>query len=344
MSLPDTIRDPTELDQLLSEPTAPAIEAMSRIDGDMIVLGAGGKMGPTLTRMIQRASQEAAVSRRVIAVSRFSNDALERQLRQEGIETFRGDLLDERTLEGLPDAANVLFMTGMKFGSSKDAATTWAMNTYLPSLVCRRFPRSRILVFSTGNVYPFVAADSGGCVETDPLAPVGEYGMSALGRERMFEYFSRRDSIPMTIVRLNYAVEMRYGVLVDIARQVFEGQPIDLSMGYANVIWQGDANAMALAALADTEVPPFVVNVAGPELVRVRDVSQRFGELFGKQVRFVNQESPTALLSNGSAAHARYGKPRVSLERLIQWIADWLNQGGVIWHKPTHFQVRDGQF
>jgi nucleoside-diphosphate-sugar epimerase len=343
-SLPDVIRDEEHLEELLSEPSDAAVIAMSRIEGDVLILGVGGKMGPSLARMIRRASRLAGAERRVVGVSRFSAGGLETSLKQHGVETIRGNLLDEAFVRSLPDAANIIFMTGQKFGTAADASATWVLNVYVPTLVCRRFATSRILAFSTGNVYPFVPTDSGGSVESDTLNPVGEYGMSALGRERMFEYFSRRHETPTTIVRLNYAVEMRYGILVDLAQQVLSGGSVDASMGYANVIWQGDANALSLAALADAASPPFVVNVAGPELLDVRDVCRRFGRLFDKQPSFNREPAATALLSNAEKAYAKYGRPRVSLDQLIEWTADWLRQGGTTLNKPTHFQTRDGRF
>jgi len=342
--LPATIHDVPQLEELLSEPSEQAIESMRRLDGDLLLLGVAGKMGPTLARMARRASDAAGIPRRVIGVSRFSSPGSQAELESHGVETLRGDLLDEAFLQKLPDAANVIFMTGMKFGASEEASLTWAMNVYLPTLVCRRFAGSRILAFSTGNVYPLVPIDSGGSKEIGPLAPVGEYAMTALGRERMFDYFSRKLSIPTTLLRLNYAVEMRYGVLVDIARQVWSDSPIDLSMGYANVIWQRDANAMALAALADADSPPTVVNCAGPELISVRAAAETFGRLLNKTPRFTGEEQPTALLNNGSQGHARYGRPSVPAATLIEWIADWIAAGKPLLDKPTHFQTRDGKF
>ncbi|MCA9076799.1 MAG: NAD-dependent epimerase/dehydratase family protein [Planctomycetaceae bacterium] len=338
------IRDVSHLEALLSEPSNAAVAAMSRIDGDVLILGVGGKMGPSLARMLVRASQQAGIDRKVRAVSRFSKETLRDQLHTDGIETIAGDLGDEAFIAGLPDAANVIFMAGMKFGTGDNPSTTWAMNTYVPALICRRFRDSRILSFSTGNVYPLVPTDSEGSVETDTPGPVGEYAMSALGRERTFEFFCRQDEVPTTIVRLNYAVEMRYGVLVDLAQQVQAEQTIDLSMGYANVIWQADANAMAIAAMADAAVPPYVVNVAGPELVDVRATCERFGELLGKPVKFSGEPASTALLNNGHAGHQRYGVPRVTLDQLIEWTADWIKQGGETHGKATHFQTRDGKF
>lgn len=338
------IRDVSQLEDLLSTPSEAAIEAMRRIEGDVLILGVGGKMGPSLARMLVRASQQAGIDLKVRAVSRFSNESLRGKLTADGIETIAGDLGDEAFIAGLPDSTNVIFMAGMKFGTGDNPSTTWAMNTYVPALICRRFRDSRMLSFSTGNVYPLVPIDSGGSVETDTPDPVGEYAMSALGRERTFEFFCRRDEIPTTIVRLNYAVEMRYGVLVDLAQQVQAEQPIDLSMGYANVIWQGDANAMAIAALADAAVPPFVINVAGPELVYVRTTCERFGELLNKPVRFTGEPANTALLNNGSVGHQRYGSPRIALDQLIEWTANWIKRGGETHGKATHFQTRDGKF
>jgi nucleoside-diphosphate-sugar epimerase len=343
-ALPAEIESEDQLEDLLSEPTPRVVSSLAAIPGDAVLLGAGGKMGLSLAGMLRRATERAGQARRILAVSRFSRTGQADAFRRAGIETLSGDLLDESFLAGLPSCPLVIFMTGMKFGTGAQAAMTWAMNVYLPALVCRQFRASRFLVFSTGNVYPLVPIDGGGSVENDLLEPVGEYGMSALGRERIFEYFSRRDQQSVAVVRLNYAVEMRYGVLVDLARQVYQQQPIDLSMGYANVIWQGDANAHALCALADASSPPFVVNVAGPERVDVRGVCEQFAERFGRTARFVNQPADTALLSNAAAARARYGPPRVSLEQLIDWIAAWTLRGGATWNKPTHFQTRDGRF
>lgn len=342
--LPASIADEPTLDHVLSAPSQHTVDAMARIVGDVLVLGAGGKMGPSLCRMLLRASEQAGVSRRVIAVSRFGQNGLQSALEASGIETIAGDLLDKRFLEDLPRLPNVIFMTGTKFGTSHDSSLTWAMNVLLPARVCERFHGSRILAFSTGNVYPFVSPDTGGSRETDPLEPVGEYGMSAVGRERMFGYFSRSQHLPVSIVRLNYAVELRYGVLVDLAKRVMTEQPIDLSMGYANVIWQADANAMALCALADTQSPPRVINVAGSEIFEVEQVARQFAARFGKSPHFLGKPAGTALLNNAREAYMRYGSPRVSLEQMIHWIGDWLERGLPTWNKPTHFEARDGKF
>jgi nucleoside-diphosphate-sugar epimerase len=260
------------------------------------------------------------------------------------VETIPGDLLDESFYSSLPDVPNVIAMAGAKFGTSQDPSLTWATNVYLPSLVCQKYRNSRIVAFSTGNVYALVSTDSGGSREGDRLEPVGEYPITAVGRERMYHYHSVRWRIPLSMIRLNYAVEMRYGVLVDLAQQVVRGDAVDLSMGYFNVIWQADANAMALASLADAESPPFVLNVTGPEKLRVREICQRLADCLGKEVRLHGVESATAYLNCAAKAIAKYGPVRVPAERLIHWVADWVARGQPTSGKPTHFQVRNGRF
>jgi nucleoside-diphosphate-sugar epimerase len=277
-------------------------------------------------------------------VSRFSSPAPQRALERHGVETIRCDLLDEEALARLPDAANVIFMAGRKFGSTGDESLTWAMNTHLPALVCRRYRTSRIVVFSTGNIYGLTSSGHGGSREDDVPAPVGEYAMSCLGRERMFEYFSRAYRTPVSILRLNYATEMRYGVLVDLARRVRQGEPIDVTMGYFNVIWQADANAMALAALAHAASPPFIVNLAGPEELGVRAACTELARLLGVEVSFTGQEARDALLSNGARGWERLGAPRIDASRLLAWTADWTRRGGESLDKPTHFESRSGRF
>ena len=342
--VPATISGVEHLEDLLSEPTAAAVDAMRRVGGDLVVLGVAGKMGPTLARMARRATDLAGVPRRIIGVSRFSAPGQERSLQRHGIETIRCDLLDEEAISRLPDADNVIFMAGRKFGSTGDEPLTWAMNTYLPALVCRRYPASRIVAFSTGNVYGLRRAGTGGSVETDAPRPLGEYAMSCLGRERMFEHFSRALGIPTVLVRLNYAVEMRYGVLADLAQRVMADDPIDLTMGYFNAIWQGDANAMAIALLRHAASPALVVNVAGPEELRVRETCETLGRLLDRTVRFAGQEAPDALLSNGTLARSLCGEPRVDAQQLVRWTADWVRRGGVSLDKPTHFESREGKF
>jgi nucleoside-diphosphate-sugar epimerase len=332
-------RDDIELEAALSEPTTQVVETLVRHPGDIIFLGAAGKMGPTLARMAKRAVPD----RRVFAVSRFSGGG-ESAFTMNGIETIRCDLLNESEVTKLPDAANVVYMPGRKFGSTGDEGTTWAVNCYLPAIVCKKFAKSRIVAFSTGNVYPFTRPQSEGATEETPPDPVGEYGMSALGRERMFGYFSRELGIPVAIIRLNYAVDLRYGVLVDMARKVLALEPIDLSKGYFNTIWQGDANAMTLRAFDHCAVPPRVFNVTGSEVLSIRKTCERFGELYGVAPRFSGNESATALISNATAGIAALGPIRVPGEQLLEWVADWVKRGGRHLDKPTHFETRDGKF
>jgi nucleoside-diphosphate-sugar epimerase len=260
------------------------------------------------------------------------------------VETIRCDLLDENQRNRLPDAANVVYMPGRKFGSTGDEGTTWAVNCYLPALVCQKFRRGRIVAFSTGNVYPLTRPETGGPTESDPPNPVGEYGMSALGRERMFGYFSRTLGIPVAIIRLNYAVDLRYGVVVDLARQILAHQPINLAMGYFNAIWQGDANGMTLRAFDHCAVPPRIFNVTGPDVLSVREVSERLGERLGVEPVFVGQEADTALLSNAAAGIAELGPLRMTSNQLIEHVANWLKHGGRVLDRPTHFEARDGRF
>ncbi|HJZ55984.1 MAG TPA: NAD-dependent epimerase/dehydratase family protein [Gemmataceae bacterium] len=336
-------RTEAELDDALSEPTPQVIETLARLPGDIVFLGAAGKMGPSLARMAKRASDAAGVRRRVIAVSRFSTGG-EAAFTANGVETIHCDLLDEDDVAKLPDAPNVVSMCGRKFGSTGDEGATWAVNCYLPAVVCRKYRNSRIVAFSTGNVYPLAPVAGRGPIESDPLAPVGEYGMSALGRERMFGYFSQALGVPVSVIRLNYACDLRYGVLVDLARKVLAGEPVDLAMGHFNTIWQGDANAMTLRAFAFAAVPLQAFNVTGPEVLSVRRVCEKFGERFGVAPRFSGTEADTALLSDATAGLAALGPPRVSTDTLIGWVADWVKAGGRLLNKPTHFEARDGKF
>lgn len=344
MRVTESIRGEAELDELLSEPTEGVTETLRSLPGDLMLLGVGGKMGPTLARMAKRASDAVGNKRKVIGVSRFSSAGLEKQLEGWGVETISCDLLNRRELEALPDAPNVVYMAGMKFGTTGQEARTWAMNSHLPGMVCERYAKSRIAAFSTGNVYGLSPVTKGGSLESDPLQPVGEYAMSCLGRERMFEHFSRTQGTKVAILRLNYATEMRYGVLVDVAQKVFAGRPVALSMGYLNAIWQGDANAMSLQSLALAESPARAINIAGPELLSVRAVAEEFGKRLGKKAQFEGHEASDALLSNGKQAFDKFGRPRVPAEQMIAWIADWVERGGASLAKPTHFEDRAGKF
>ena len=333
-----------EAEKMLSEPTPQVIETLSKLDGDILILGVAGKMGPTLARMAKIAVDASGKKKKVIGVARFSKPAEQKKLEEWGIETVRCDLLDDGALKKLPDAPNIVYMAGMKFGSSGNEPLTWAMNTFLPGLVCQRFPHSRIAAFSTGNIYGLSPVVNGGSVETDPLNPIGDYAMSCLGRERMFQHFSQAASTRVSIIRLNYACELRYGVLVDLARKVWTGQPIDLAMGSFNVIWQADANAMALASLAQASSPAFILNVSGPEQLSVRRVCTQLAKRMGRDVNFVGAESPDALLNNGQMGHRLYGYPRVGAEEMMEMIAQWVMAGAELLGKPTHFEARSGKF
>ena len=339
-----SIQDVAQLEELLSEPTEGVVRALSSLDGDIVILGAAGKMGPTLARMAKRASEVAGVKRRVIGVSRFSSPSLENLLQSWGIETVRCGLLDLASLAKLPDVANVVFMAGMKFGCTGQEWLTWAINSFLAGLVADRYRDSRIAVFSTGNVYGLSPVNKGGSREEDALNPSGEYAMSCVGRERIFEHFSRANHTKMTILRLNYASELRYGVLLDIAQRVYAGQPVSLSMGYLNTIWQADASAMSLESLRFVTNPPNVINLTGPELLSVRNVAEEFGKKFGKQVHFEGTELSDALVSNAAKSYELFGRPRVSARQIIDWIADWVRKGGAALAKPTHFEERAGNF
>jgi nucleoside-diphosphate-sugar epimerase len=298
-----------------------------------------------LARMARRATDAAGVKRRVIGVSRFSQTSALAKLQSNDVEVLPGDLLDAEFVRSLPDVTNVLYLVGMKFGGSAAIAQTWASNAYLAGVIANRFARSRIVALSTGNVYGVSCVDPGtGAVESEPPNPTGEYAMSALGRERVFQYFSQALCIPMTIIRLNYATELRYGVLVDLAKQVVRGEPISLDMGYFNVIWQRDACDIILRSLTIASVPPRILNVTGADRISCRWVCEQFGELLGRQVRFVGMESPTALLSDGSQSTELFGRPAMELDAMLSLTADWINRNGETWNKPTHFQVRDGKF
>ncbi len=334
----------TELEEALSRPNDADIEFVGGLDGDLMILGAGGKMGPSLARRAQRAVAEAGVRKRVIAAARFSTPRVREELECAGVETIAADLLEPEALAGLPDCRNVIFMAARKFGTTGSEYLTWALNTYLPARVADRFRNSQIVAFSTGNVYPLVPVAHGGARESTATAPVGEYAQSALARERMFEYFSARHSTPVALLRLNYAVEMRYGVLADIGRKVYERRPVDVSMGAVNIIWQGDANSVCLRAFSLCKSPPAVLNLTGPETLSVRSIARRFGERFNVEPVLEGVESATALLSDASECHRIFGYPEVSVGRMIEWAAAWIAAGGTSWSKPTHFEVRDGKF
>ena len=333
-----------QLDELLSRPTPEVVETMGRLEGDLLLLGACGKIGPTLARMARRASDEAGVKRRVIGVGRSIPPEVKQNFDQQNIELLQCDMLDREQLARLPEVPNVIYLAAMKFGATGQEPLTWAINTYLPALVCERFRHGRIVAYSTGNVYRLSPVDGGGSTEGERLEPIGDYAMSCLGRERIFDHFSRTLNIPVCLLRLNYAHELRYGVMVDLSRKIMAGQPVDVTMGYFNAIWQGDANAMALRALEHTAIPARPINLAGADRLSVRRVAERLADMLDKTVSFIGQEASDALLSDGSTGYELLGEPRVVPEQMGRWIAHWQLQGGPILGKPTKFQVRDGKF
>jgi nucleoside-diphosphate-sugar epimerase len=333
-----------QLEDRLSAPNEQDIALLRRLSGDVLVLGAGGKMGPSLARRIRRAADAAGKRCRVLAVSRFSSPSARDGLQASGVETIACDLLDRRAVAGLPDCENVLLLAGRKFGSSERVDLTWAMNTVVPVNVGERYRASRMVVFSTGNVYPFVSAASGGSREGDEVQPRGEYAQSCLGRERIFEFFSREHGMRCLLLRLNYAVDLRYGVLVDIARKVYDGEPVDVTVAHFNTIWQGDANSYALRCLELCETPPRVLNVTGTEIVSLVETAEFFAQRFGRPVTFRGAPQETALLSDASACHRLFGAPQMCLAKLREMIGHWIEIGGRSLQKPTKFEVIDGKF
>lgn len=333
-----------ELEAKLAEPSEQLVTDLASLEGDILVLGVGGKMGPSLARLAANAVREGGGSKRIIGVSRFSNAEARRELEEVGVATISCDLLNDDELQQLPEAANVVYMAGNKFGTTGREHFTWAMNAYLPGRVAEKFKTSRMVVFSSGNVYPFSAVSSGGVSESVAPEPVGEYAQSCLGRERVFEYFSHKNGTPMAVYRLNYAIDMRYGVLHELAKTIHEDRPIHLAMGHANMIWQGDANEMALRSLLHCSTPPEIINVTGPETMSIRWAAQELAARMGKEVSFTGTESETALLNNASKSHQLFGYPRVSLLQMLDWTAEWVLSGGASWNKPTHFQERKGKF
>ena len=341
---PERIETEGQLEAILTRPSAALVEFVRTISSPLVILGAGGKMGPTLAVLAKRAAAAANHSLEVIAVSRFSDPRARQWLESHVVKTKCCDLLDEGSLPQLPDAANVIYLVGQKFGTTQNPAATWAMNTLVPARVMARYPRARFVALSTGNVYPLSEVCRGGSMETDPLTPLGEYANAAIGRERVFEFCSRAHNTPVTLLRLFYAVELRYGVLVDIAQKVFRGVPVELANGCFNCIWQGDANEMVLRALSLSSSPPSAWNLCRPEIFSVRKVAARLGELLDRPPQFVGEEAPTALLGNSAALCAKLGPPAVPLELMLRWIADWVKLGGRILGRPTHFEVRDGNY
>ena len=334
----------SQIDTFLALPTRGVLDTLQRYPGDVLVVGAGGKMGPTVALMAAAAFRELGVPSRVKAISRFSNPMSRRTLESNGIETISCDLLDRSAVAQLPDAPNIMFLAGQKFGTTEGPELTWAMNTLVPAHVAERFASSRIVAFSTGCVYSFAKVESGGSREEDPVQPVGDYPNSCLGRERIFSHYSRKNGTPVALYRLNYSIDFRYGVLVDVAQKVLSGQPVDVTMGHVNVIWQGDACARAIQSLDLAASPAVPINVTGPETISIRSLAMEFGRRFGVEARITGTEAEGGWLSNASKSFEHWGYPSISLGRMIDWVASWLCAGGATLGKPTHFEVRDGNF
>ncbi len=343
-TLPETIRTGEELEEVLSRPWPRLVEMMGRIEGDLLILGAGGKIGPTLARTAVRAVEASGVKRRVIGVDLFPEAGTRETLEASGVETVQCDLLDRAAIADLPDAPNVIFMAGRKFGTQGAVETTWAMNAMVPHNCAERYAGSRVVVFSTGCVYPLVGPETCGSREEDLPAPVGEYAQSSLARERVWGFYSRSRKTPVLLFRLNYAVELRYGVLFDIATQILNGEPVNDNVGQFNVLWQGDVNNIALLSLEAAESPAAILNVTGPEMLSTRAVAATLGHYLGKEVTFTGTPGPVGYLSDSTRAVERFGYPNIPPGRILRWLADWLKHGGAGLGKPTHFEVSDGKY
>ncbi|MBV9836079.1 MAG: NAD(P)-dependent oxidoreductase [Alphaproteobacteria bacterium] len=340
-TLPKRFETVEAMEDFMTTPSPALVADLARAPGDILVLGVAGKMGPTLARLAKRATPD----RRVVGVARFSEKGVRESLHKAGVETMQADLLDRSALEALPKLPNIVYMAGRKFGATGDVPLTWAMNVQVPAMVAEVLKASRIVTFSTGCVYPFVPVDSGGATEDTPaVPPPGDYANSCAGREHMFAYFSARHGTPGRLFRLNYAIDMRYGVLHDIGRKVRDGETIDLSMGHANVIWQGDANEVALRCLAHATTPTSPINVTGPETFAVADVATEFGKLLGKAPMFTGKPAPTGWINNAARMVKEFGPPSVPLRTMIEWNADWLSRDMTTHNKPTHYEVRDGKY
>jgi nucleoside-diphosphate-sugar epimerase len=340
MDLPTRFEDVAQLEEAMSAPSPELVSTLERVPRDIMVLGVGGKMGPTLARMAKR----AAPGKRVIGVARFSEAGLREELERHGVECIQADLLSREAIAALPQVENIVFMAGRKFGSTGSEWLTWAMNAHVPALIAERFARSRIVAFSTACVYPFVDVGSQGAKEqVPPTAPSGEYANSCVARERLFEHFSHEHSTPGRLIRLSYAIDMRYGVLHDVAQKIVHREPIDLAMGYANVIWQGDANDWTLRSLAHCTTPTSALNLSGPK-IRIRNVAVALGKRLGIEPILTGSEAPTAWLIDSSEAYRLFGEPRVSLDKMLDWTADWVSRGGKSLNKPTHYEARDGKY
>lgn len=333
-----------EADEFISRPQKRVIEAFRSIEEDVLVLGAGGKMGLHLSMMARMAFDILGLSNRVIAVSRFNNLRSTEAFTAKGIETIPCDLTDIQQLENLPLVPNIIYMAGAKFGTAGNPELLQQMNVEVPKLVAQRFSKSRIVAYSTGCVYSYISPESNGSVEESLTEPPGKYALSCLGREQAFTQVSKDQGTQVALIRLNYAVEFHYGVLVDICQKVFRDEPVEVSMGYVNLIWQGDAIAYSLMALPYCDSPPFILNVTGSPVLSVRDCALRFGKILGKKVQITGEEKPTAWLSSAAKSYRLFGPPEVSLDEMMEWIAKWITTIGTTYGKPTGFQIRDGKY
>ena len=338
------MKDLQTLEQELTKPSLALIEDIKKIDGDIMMLGIGGKMGPSMGKLAVDAIKAAGISKKVIGVSRFSDEKAKLALEALGIETITCDLLNDAELQALPDAKNIIYLAGNKFGTTGKEGFTWAMNAYLPGRVAEKYKKSNIVAFSSGNVLPFVPVTSGGVSEETTPEPIGEYAQSCLGRERVFEYFAQKNQTPTLIYRLNYAVDFRYGVVMELAKSVLNGKEIDLRTENVNVIWQGDANEIALRSLLHCQAPAKILNVTGPEILSIKWIANQFGNIFNKEPKFIYEAEGTALLNNASECHRIFGYPKVTIREIIDITATWLQQGGDEFGKATHFQERGGKF
>ncbi|HIY23861.1 MAG TPA: NAD(P)-dependent oxidoreductase [Candidatus Brachybacterium merdigallinarum] len=333
-----------ELDDLLSRPAEGVGEALAALGGDLVILGAGGKIGPSMSLMARRALDEVGSDAKVIAVSRFSDPTSRELLESAGVIVHPADLAESGSYAGLPDAAGIFYLAAMKFGTTGQEHTTWWSNAAMPALVADRYRGVPSLVYSTGNVYPLTSLAHGGSVESDPPQPLGEYAQSSLARERLFTYAAHAWQTPVTVFRLNYACELRYGVIADLATTIAAGEPVDVSMPAVNVAWQGDINSWALRSIEHASAPPRILNATGPETVPVRRLATWLGEEMGIEPQFTGEESADALLSDASAIHELYGYPTVPLRRLVRWVGQWVTLGGRQLGKATKFQQREGKF
>ncbi len=341
---PDRIESEAELEEVLTRPSAALIEFIRGLPSPLVIVGAGGKMGPTLAVLARRAADATGHRLDIVAASRFGDRTAREWLEQRGVRTVSVDLLDPSAPDQLPDSLNIIYLVGLKFGTGQNPSLTWAINALVPDRICRRYPAARIVALSTGNVYPLSAVERGGASEDDPLTPLGEYANAAVARERIFDYHARQAGTPLALLRLYYAVELRYGVLVDIARKVHQGDAIDLANGHVTCIWQGDANEMILRSLDLARTPPAVFNLCRPEVFRVRDVAEQLGRLLGRSPCFSGVETGRAIIGNAAQISTALGQPPTPLDRMLRWIADWVRSDGRNLGRPTHFETRDGKY